>query len=253
MTIPSELPLEDVYATVKKIRFVLKHIERYRREVNPNPRVLDFGCGNAAALGQYVIGEGIDYLGVDLHLPSLDYAREHFGGPRARFQPELPSGEQFDIILYSEVLEHLDDPGAMLRAHRPALRSGGIVLGSIPNGYGLTEIEKYVDRKLHLYQALRWVWRRLGRGSQVSDADLPPYNYASGHVQFFTSSALERVVKSAGYRLDEMRNGSVMGADLSGATFLRSKKLIDLNTRLADHLPAWAAATWHFQLSPETI
>lgn len=245
------LPAEDVYATAKKIRFVLERIERYRREVNPNPRVLDFGCGNAASLGQYVIGGGVDYLGVDLHTPSLDYARDHFGGPNARFLRAVPADEQFDILLYSEVLEHLDDPGEILRAHRPALLPGGLVLGSIPNGYGLTEIEKYVDRKLHLYQGLRWVWRRFGRGSHGVAVDPLPYNYASGHVQFFTRHSLERTARSAGYRLAELRNGSVMGADLSGATFLRPAALIDLNVRLADYLPAWAAATWHFVLAPE--
>jgi len=253
MTGSLPLPPEDVYATVKKIRFVLERVERYRRDVNPNPRILDFGCGNATALGKYVINEGVDYLGVDMHVPSLDYAREHFGGPNARFLTELPMDEQFDILLYSEVLEHLDDPAEVLRAHRPVLRPGGIVLGSIPNGYGLTEIEKYVDRNLHLYQGLRWIWRRLGRGSQVTAAESLPYNYASGHVQFFTQGRLKRIVRSAGYCLAELRNGSVMGADLSGTTFLRSQALIGLNTRLADYLPAWAAATWHFMLVPETV
>lgn len=243
-----ELPPEDVYASTKKIRFVLERIARYRRAFNANPKVLDFGCGNGVALGQYVIGAGVDYVGVDMHAPSLDYARAHFGGPHARFLPEPPTDQRFDILMYSEVLEHLDDPVGVLRSHVPLLAERGIVLGSIPNGYGLTEIEKYVDRKLHLYQGLRRVWRGLGRGSRGAAADPLPYNYASGHVQFFTRGSLERTVRAAGYRLAELGNGSVMGADLSGTTFLRARPLIELNVRLADYLPAWAAATWHFQL-----
>lgn len=243
-----QLPAEDVYATAKKICFVLDRIRRYRQQVNPAPRILDFGCGNGTALGQYVIGEGVDYLGVDFHAPSLDYARTHFGQARARFLPEVPAGECFDILIYSEVLEHLDDTAAILRSHLPLLAPGGIVLGSIPNGYGLTEIEKYVDRKLHLYEALRWVSRRLRGGGPAKQEVGLPYNYASGHIQFFTRRSFERTVRSAGLELVELRNGSVMGADLSGATFLRPQALIAFNTKLADYLPSWAAATWHFTL-----
>ncbi|SBT09357.1 conserved hypothetical protein [Candidatus Propionivibrio aalborgensis] len=243
-----ELPAEDVYATAKKICFVLERIRRYRQQVNSTPRILDFGCGNGAALGHYVIGEGVDYLGVDFHAPSLDYARAHFGERNARFLPHVPAGERFDILIYSEVLEHLDDPSAILRSHLPLLAPGGMVLGSIPNGYGLTEIEKYVDRKLHLYEALRWVWRRLRGGGLARQEEGLPYNHACGHVQFFTRRSFERAVCSAGLEVAELRNGSVMGADLSGATFLRPHVLIEFNTKLADYLPAWAAATWHFTL-----
>lgn len=245
-----ELPAEDVFASTKKIRYVLDRIERYREVVDRPPRVLDFGCGNGVALSQYVISAGVDYIGVDMHRPSLDYARDHFGGGNARFLSGFPDSESFDILIYSEILEHLDDPGAVLRAHRLALRPGGIVLGSIPNGYGLTEIEKYVDRKLRLYPMLRWFWRGIGFGSQREFDNPIPYNHASGHVQFFTKRSLLRTAQSAGYRLVDLRNGSVMGADLSGATLLRPQTLRNLNTRLADYLPAWASATWHFTLVP---
>ena len=245
----TELPPEDVYATAKKIRFVLRRIERYRQGRGLTPRVLDFGCGNGSALSRYLIGEGIDYTGVDFHLPSLNYAREYFGGPRARFLTEVPAGEQFDVLILSEVLEHLVAPGAVLRELSQVLSPGGIVLGSIPNGYGLTEIEKYLDRKLHLYQGLQWFWRRLRAGDPSAlRNNSPPYNHESGHVQFFTQREFRRMIAGAGFRIAELRNGSVLGADLSGATYLRPRALIKLNVTLADYIPIWAAATWHFML-----
>jgi len=243
------LPPEDVYATAKKIRFVLERVDRCRRSLKREPRILDFGCGNGTALAQYLIEDGVDYVGVDFHAPSLEYARSHFGGPRATFVAEVPSGARFDILIYSEVLEHLADPGTVLREHRALLVPGGCVLGSIPNGYGLTEIEKFVDRKLRLYRGLQWVWRNVvGRAPRA--ADRVPYNEGCGHVQFFTERSFRRMVQGAGLEVVELRNGSVMGADLSGSTFLRSRVLIDLNVRLADHLPTWLAATWHFLLVP---
>ncbi len=215
----------------------------------PNPKVLDFGCGNGVTLSQYIIKEGIDYVGVDFHNPSLEYAREHFGAEHARFLSSVPLNEKFDIIIYSEVLEHLENPGELLKLHSSTLKTGGFVLGSVPNGFGLTEIEKYVDQKLRLYKIIRSVWRFLGGGNKTRVKKEVPYNYESGHIQFFTLSSLENVVNEAGYELTEVRNGSVMGADLSGATILKFKVLIKLNTKIADYLPSWAAATWHFVLS----
>jgi SAM-dependent methyltransferase len=243
------LPDEDVYATRKKIVFILERIERYRLAIKRNPRVLDFGCGNGASLGQFVIATGVDYLGVDMHEDSLDYARMNFGTSNARFLQDVPAGECFDIILYSEVLEHLPDPVAVLCAHMPLLADDGIVLGSIPNGYGLTEIEKYVDRKLHIYTGCRRIWRmvRPRCGGTLGDSTLP-YNHESGHVQFFTWPSFVRTVAAAGLAVAKHQNGSVMGADFTGATVLRFRPLIAINTAAADYLPAWAAATWHFEL-----
>jgi hypothetical protein len=153
------------------------------------------------------------------------------------------------------VLEHLDDPARTLTdLVTDRLCPDGIVLGSVPHGYGLTEVEKYVDQKLGLYNILRKVVRtaRYVMGRQPDKAAITaPYNYESGHVQFFTRGQLRRVAAEAGLRLVTLRNGSVMGADLSGVTILRPRFMIHLNTRIADHVPHWAAATWFFLMERE--
>ena len=246
------LPPEDCYATRKKIEYILHSLAQYRIKLGRPLHILDFGCGNATQLGQYVINDTDFYTGIDIHGPSLAYARDHFGGPTARFLDAIPPDETFDILIVSEVLEHLDAPGALLAAtvtHH--LRSHGIVFGSIPHGYGLTEIEKYIDQKLHLYPMFRAIFRfmhRVMKRNAPRVLNQPPYNYNSGHVQFFTRKQLQAVAAEAGLELAELRNGSLMGADLSGATILRPRFMIRLNTWIADYLPSWAAATWFFRL-----
>src|SRR5690348_13860919 len=74
------LPAEDIFGNTKKLRFILRSIDDHRARLGRVVRVLDFGCGNAAAVGQYLIGAGVDYVGVDFHEPSLAYARANFGG-----------------------------------------------------------------------------------------------------------------------------------------------------------------------------
>lgn len=250
-----ELPAEDCYASAKKLTWFRTRLDAFRAERGRPLTILDFGCGNAAQAGCFLMNRVDSYTGVDIHEPSLAYAGAHFGGPQARFLSAPPPGERFDAIIVCEVLEHLDDPAGVLTALvAEHLAPGGRVIGSVPNGYGLTEIEKKIDQTFGLYRGLRFVVRfaRRMRGIAVPAAAAIPYNHESGHVQFFTCSQLRAVAHSAGLDLSELVNGSVMGADLSGLTLLRSGAMTRANVRLADWLPAWAAATWFFEMQPRT-
>ena len=43
------------------------------------------------------------------------------------------AGEEFDVILFADVLEHLKQPGDVLRRVRPFVAENGVVIASIPN------------------------------------------------------------------------------------------------------------------------
>lgn len=242
------LPDEDVYATRKKIEFILNNIASYQKNINEKIKVFDYGCGNAEQLGQYVIEKGYDYVGYDMHEPSLVYAENNFRASNVKFTRDFPENKKFNVILLSEVLEHLDDPLKNLINISNILTNKGIILGSVPNGYGLTEIEKYIDKKLGLYKNIQKIYRQYKNKEAISNTEKIdiPYNHASGHVQFFTTSSLNKVFQDSGFRLKLLKNGSVMGADLSGSTFLKHRRIIDLNTRIANYIPSFSAATWHF-------
>jgi SAM-dependent methyltransferase len=244
------LPAEDIFGNVKKLRLILDEVAAHRRHLGRALRVLDFGCGNATAVGQYVIGPGVRYVGVDFHPPSLEYARAHFGGPDAEFFAAVPGGT-FDVILYADVLEHVPDPLAILSAHARQLAPDGIVIGSVPNGFGPCEIEKFVDRQLGLYPALRWVKHATLRfmGHAGTRPDPIPYNSDSGHIVFFTLPRLRRTIAEAGLHILRFGHGGFVGADLTGNTIFRSPRFVDWNVRVSDRLPSWLVSTWYFVLA----
>lgn len=244
------LPPEDIFGNTKKLRFILRTIDDYRAKVGRDVTVLDFGCGNAAAVGQYLIGDGIRYVGVDFHEPSLSYAREHFGGPQAEFRATVPDDVNFDVIVYADVLEHVPDPLAIVSAHAPLLAPGGIMIGSVPNGYGPCETEKFIDRHLRLYKMLRFVKRAAIRlaGGTPNSAPAIPYNHESGHLIFFTMRSLKRMAADAGFRITRFAHGGFVGADLTGSTIFASARFVDWNIRAADRLPSWLVSTWYFVL-----
>lgn len=245
------LPPEDIFGNTKKLRFILRAIDDYRATAGRNEvSVLDFGCGNALGVGQYLIGDGIRYVGVDFHEPSLSFARERFGGPAAEFRATVPDDRAFDIIVYADVLEHVPDPLAIVTAHAPLLAPGGIMIGSVPNGYGPCETEKFVDRHLRLYPALRFVKRAAIRlaGGTPNEAPAIPYNHESGHLIFFTLRSLRRMAADAGFTIARFAHGGFVGADLTANTIFKSARFVDWNIRIADRLPSWSVSTWYFIL-----
>jgi SAM-dependent methyltransferase len=244
------LPADDIFGNVKKMRFILRVLDDYRARVNRDIAVLDFGCGNAIGVGQYLVGKGIRYVGVDFHGPSLTYARQHFGGDQAEFLETVPQDRMFDVIIYADVLEHVPDPLAIVSAHARLLAPGGIIIGTVPNGYGPCEIEKFVDRHLRLYKMLRFVKRTaLGlAGRSVNPAQSVPYNSECGHVIFFTLGSLRRMAADAGFEIIRFAHGGFVGADLTGNTIFAGQRFADWNGRTADRLPSWMVSTWYFVL-----
>lgn len=244
------LPPEDIFGNTKKLRFILRSIEEHRAKLGRDVNVLDFGCGNAAAVGQYLIGEGIKYVGVDFHEPSLSYARQHFGGSKAEFLTTVPADRVFDVVVYADVLEHVPDPLGIVSEHAKVLAPDGIMIGSVPNGYGPCETEKFIDRHLHLYQMLRFAKRSAMRlaGRAPKDGAFIPYNHESGHIIFFTMRSLTKMANDAGMRIVRFAHGGFVGADLTGSTIFASRGFVDWNIRAADRLPSWAVSTWYFVL-----
>jgi SAM-dependent methyltransferase len=242
------LPREDIFGNTKKLRFILRTIEEHRAKLGRDVAVLDFGCGNAAAVGQYLIGKGVRYVGVDFHEPSLSYARDRFGGVNAEFRETVPADRTFDVVVYADVLEHVPDPLGIVTEHARVLAPDGIMIGSVPNGYGPCETEKFIDRHLRLYKTLRFAKRAAMRlaGRPPKVGPTMPYNLESGHIIFFTMRSLKRMAADAGLRIVRFAHGGFVGADLTGSTIFASQRFVDWNVRTADRLPSWSVSTWYF-------
>lgn len=97
-------------------------------------RLLDAGCG-PGLVAEAFLDAGCEVLGVDLSGEMIRRARERcarFGG-RARFeQGSLLDlrGERFDAAVSRNVLHHVEDPSAFIRAQVALVRGGGLVLAS---------------------------------------------------------------------------------------------------------------------------
>ncbi len=98
-------------------------------------RLLDVGCG----IGDWMLlfrRMSFDVYGVDMNPKAVEVAASRgfdvFGGTIDDYL-EKGTSESFDIIILSQLLEHLQDPIGMLTSLKSKLNDGGYLLFAVPN------------------------------------------------------------------------------------------------------------------------
>lgn len=154
--------------------------------VGPLPagaRILDIGCGNGA-LAAHFLARGMQVVGVDLSESGISIARKKY--PQGRFEIlnaegdllESLGAEPFDVVISTEVIEHLYDPRAFARTAFAAVRPGGRFVCTTPyHGYA---------KNLALSLAGKW------------DSHANPL-WDGGHIKLFSRRTLGRLLEEAGF------------------------------------------------------
>lgn len=117
-------------------------LEALRR--TPTRRVLDLGCGYGEMLS--MLPPGLELVGAEINPLALAEARRRNPGALivqadAAALPFAPAS--FDLVICSEVLEHVDDPQALAEALHRIIRPGGHICLSVPNET-ITTIGRFV-------------------------------------------------------------------------------------------------------------
>lgn len=242
---------ENAYGHAKRLEFCAAAIaERVPR------LVLDVGCGTGASLTRPLAERfpTVRFIGVDSEGTSIEHAR------RAGALPNLEYGGddlhertgEVDLVIASEVIEHVEDPEGFLADLRARLAAGGALIVTLPNGRGPFEFASFVESLLRLagvLAALRCAKRRFFGEPAARSADIRDTLAASPHINFFSWKQVHALFAYAGFEVRRFQPRTL----LCGFGFdhlLRSRRLIAWNAQLADRLPASAASAWMFLLEP---
>jgi 2-polyprenyl-3-methyl-5-hydroxy-6-metoxy-1,4-benzoquinol methylase len=156
--------------------------------------VLEVGCGQGGT-GALAIAAGKcgTYCAVELSSEAGKIAAQRLSdvviGDVERVQlPWQPAS--FDVLIMSEVLEHLIDPWSTLRRLRPLLRNGATVLASSPN----------VSHYRIISMLLRGEWRHEDSGPMDQT-----------HLRWFTPRSYKRAFESSGFAVDAITPVAIHG------------------------------------------
>jgi 2-polyprenyl-6-hydroxyphenyl methylase/3-demethylubiquinone-9 3-methyltransferase len=134
-----------------------------------NKRVLDVGCGGGI-LAESMAARGAIVTGIDLAEKSLKVARLHSleTGIKVEYRniaaEQIAADEpgQYDVVTCMEMLEHVPDPGSIIRACAALVKPGGHVMFSTINrnlkafGYmilGAEYLLRLVPQGTHSYES----------------------------------------------------------------------------------------------------
>lgn len=141
--------------------------------------ICDLGCGNGHISGR-LAALGYQVTGVDASASGIQIARRAYSDVEfveALIDRELSLGE-FDLVVSSDVIEHLYRPSDLLEAAQSLLKPGGqILLGTPYHGY-LKNLVLAASGKM--------------------DAHLSAL-HDGGHIKFFSVSTLSRLMRSHGF------------------------------------------------------
>ena len=173
-------------------------------------RVLDAGCGNGTTLHLLKSAYHFDAYGVDISQTAVDLAqRMGIEAKVADITQNIPFPDNyFDVVVCSEVLEHLISPEKALQEIWRLGKNETIFIFSVPN--------------------VATIWNRLSFLLGKTVFDQGRFS-SSEHLHFYTKNSLERLLSNNGFRIDKVigRRGNKITRlpSIAGTLFVRASKV----------------------------
>lgn len=184
---------ESVWPGVRNDLFVAhESIYRFFATFAQGQRVLDAGCGAGYGALALARAGARSVRAVDIDRRSIAYARRHFPHPSIRFEVadlnavRIPIGS-VDLVVSSNVLEHLTDPGGFVAEVHRALPPGGRAVLAVPPITSPTVLDEH--RGIHFHRSNLTVdeWLRLFESAGWRQAALVAHRYRGAPGPDFTS------------------------------------------------------------------
>jgi len=151
--------------------------------IKPGKKVLDVGCASGYT-AEILVKKRCQVFGVEIDKKAVREAKKHckrvINADVERIDKLPFPNNYFDVIIYSDILEHLRRPDLVLSNFKKYLADDGLLIVSIPN---IARIELRIDLVLGKFDY---------QESGILKKD---------HLRFFTLSTAKKMLQEAGYKI----------------------------------------------------
>ncbi|MDP3719079.1 MAG: class I SAM-dependent methyltransferase [Acidobacteriota bacterium] len=148
--------------------------------------ICDLGCGNGYLAGRLgALGHRV--VGLDASVPYLEAARQYYASDNVTFRRAVFGADAdlahedeaaFDLVISSDVIEHLYRPADLIETAARLLRPGGrLIVGTPYHGY----------------------WKNLAISVLGKWDEHHGVHWQGGHIKFFSVETLSQLVGNAGF------------------------------------------------------
>ncbi len=161
---------------------------------------LDVGCASGYMISEIAkIYPNCKYFGIDSYDQAIDYAKKNY--PNIEFKAasadNLPfKNDSFDLVLFYETIEHVENPQDCLKEISRILKKNGTLILTMDSGS-------------KLFRLVWFIWERT-KGKIWQGAHLHPFHH----------SGLEELIKNSGFSI---RNKLLSFLNME-VTFILNKK-----------------------------
>lgn len=216
------------YSEMKKLEFIVQTINKNYSDAN-KVNILEVGCGKGN-ISLPLASLGYRIYGIDIDPDEISYVNKKNQFSNASFDvmdAEKLEGEgRWDIVICSEIFEHLSKPKKLLIRLSEIIKSDGLLIITIPNGYGPYELLEETPFRL--------LKKLIGR----------PDLY--GHKQNFSLKDFSDFLNEF-FSISKIKNSDFM----SFWPIIRKIDLLQkIDCSIADNLPHFLVSGWYFECKP---
>lgn len=165
-------------------RYEYPLVANFLKDVPPGATVMDIGCGNGSFISLFqdrnwkLHGSDLSPTGIEIArktFPSIDF---FLADGQTLYEEFLKTVGPVDVVVSTEVIEHLYDPRGFLRNCYELLKPGGVLVLTTPyHGY-LKNLLLAITGKMDQHFTVLW---------------------DHGHIKFWSRDTIERVLTEAGF------------------------------------------------------
>lgn len=185
---------------------ILNVIGTVKAKCPPNGRVLDIGCGDMFLRSQL---PGLKYTGVDLDTSKAPEAVKH----DLAVTPYPFEDASFDVVICSEVLEHLWSPEKTIAEIRRVLKPGGAAVITVPNFDCIDHALTHHTQLLYNKEVL----------------------FTVEHIRLYTPATMGKLLEDAGFEIRNLVGNSAYMSGVLAPAHAALSKVLKANGVNANH------------------